>query len=123
MKPKDERQQKARVMMERVVEAQRLLDPLAESPSGNRETVAEALAVSGRLLDEAWEMADELFPSGKQVSVAELCDAAEQPVEDKHALPNLKKAALLWGETHASRKRCREASSIYCRGFSRWNSR
>jgi hypothetical protein len=58
----EERIEKARTMQERMVEAQRLLGLLAESSYGHMETVAEVLAVSGRLIDEAWVVSDELFP-------------------------------------------------------------
>ena len=63
-----ERLEKARLMQERMVEAQRVIDLLAESSHGKVGTTEETLHVCSRLIEEAWEASDELFPSAHELS-------------------------------------------------------
>lgn len=54
--------EKAEVMKERIHEATMLLDVLLESQYGCMDHVEEVLKVTGRLLSEAWELAEDIFP-------------------------------------------------------------
>ena len=73
----EEQLQKARLMQERMVEAQRVIDLLAESSHGKVGTTEETLHVCSRLIEEAWGMSDELFSSDKPKTETDSMEKAD----------------------------------------------